>query len=193
MNQTLVNILSILKEFEGIIGAVLGSTVTLVVTDILRHKGKLKIYVPNFELKLDFEENFSEKKNSEREIRGITIRYKIQIYNGSDICKIMRDFKIRFYNGKNVLFTQIPRDEATRHFLSHISFVDDMEVANIAPHEIAVIDQSCYLHKNDVDFEKMSLVNNIVLGFIDEKDKKHSVMLQTKQLNINEMHAAMKD
>ena len=193
MNQTLVNVLSILKEFEGIIGAVLGSAVTLVVTDILRHKGKLKIYVPSFELKLDFEDYFSVKKNSEREIRGITIRYKIQIYNGSDICKIMRDFKIRFCNGKNVLFTQIPRDEATRHFIGHISFTDYMEVANIAPHEIAVIDQSYYLHKTDADFEKMNLVNSIVLEFMDEKDKKHSVMLQTKQLNINEMHAVVKD
>ena len=37
------NIVKIIKEFEGIIGAILGSVVTLVVTDILKRKGKLNI------------------------------------------------------------------------------------------------------------------------------------------------------
>ena len=42
------NIIKIIKEFEGIIGAILGSVVTLVVTDILKRKGKLNIYLMEF-------------------------------------------------------------------------------------------------------------------------------------------------
>ena len=43
------NIICIIKEFEGIIGAILGSTFTLIITDILKKIGKLKIYLNNFE------------------------------------------------------------------------------------------------------------------------------------------------
>lgn len=39
------DLIIILKEFEGIIGTILGSVTTLIVTDILRKIGKLKLYL----------------------------------------------------------------------------------------------------------------------------------------------------
>ena len=38
-----------IMEFEGIIGAILGSVVTLIITDILQNRGKIKHYLMNYE------------------------------------------------------------------------------------------------------------------------------------------------
>jgi hypothetical protein len=38
-------ILQVLNEFQGIIGTILGSVTTLIVTDILKKRGRLKIYL----------------------------------------------------------------------------------------------------------------------------------------------------
>lgn len=35
-------------EFEGIIGVILGSVTTLVATELLKSRGKLKLYLKNF-------------------------------------------------------------------------------------------------------------------------------------------------
>ena len=48
MKTNIYDILNIIKEFEGIIGAVLGSIGTLIATDILKRKGKLNIYLMDF-------------------------------------------------------------------------------------------------------------------------------------------------
>lgn len=42
-------IINIIKDFEGVIGAILGSISTLIVTDFLRKRGKLKIYLMKYE------------------------------------------------------------------------------------------------------------------------------------------------
>ena len=39
------NIIKIIVELEGVIGAVLGVITTVIVTDILRRKGKLEIFI----------------------------------------------------------------------------------------------------------------------------------------------------
>ena len=48
-----MSVVDILLEFEGIIGAILGSVATLVVTDILQRKGKIKQYLMFYEAKTE--------------------------------------------------------------------------------------------------------------------------------------------
>ena len=40
--ETFINFI---KDFEGIFGAILGSATTLIITDILHKKGRLKFYL----------------------------------------------------------------------------------------------------------------------------------------------------
>ena len=56
MKINIYDILNIIKEFEGIIGAVLGSIGTLIATDILKRKGKLNIYLMDFKGKYWYRE-----------------------------------------------------------------------------------------------------------------------------------------
>ena len=145
----------------------------------------MTLYVPECKLKTDFEQEFTD--TPEYKTRGISLKYKIQIYNGSDVCKIMRDFKVYFCRNKDEMFSMVPRDEGTRRYSSHISFVDNMEVANIAPHEIVVYEQSLYLFLKDSNYEKLNDVNRIELRFIDEKDKTHKVILKSEQINLDKL------
>ena len=93
------NIICIIKEFEGIIGAILGSTFTLIITDILKKIGKLKIYLNNFEgrywynSKDDRYEPTTSKKYG-TSIESFRFKFDIDVYNSSEIPKIMRDLKI---------------------------------------------------------------------------------------------------
>ena len=44
-------ILQLLNDFQGIIGTILGSVTTLIVTDILKKRGQLKNYLVSYEAK----------------------------------------------------------------------------------------------------------------------------------------------
>ena len=41
-------VINFIKDFEGIFGAILGSATTLIITDVLRKKGKLKFYLMDY-------------------------------------------------------------------------------------------------------------------------------------------------
>ena len=93
------NIICIIKEFEGIIGTILGGAFTLIITDILKKIGKLKIYLNNFEgrywynSKADPYEPTTSKKYG-TSIESFRFKFDIDLYNSSEIPKIMRDLKI---------------------------------------------------------------------------------------------------
>ena len=101
------NIICIIKEFEGIIGAILGSAFTLIITDILKKIGKLKINLNDFEerywynSKDDRYEPTTSKKYC-TSIEGFRFKFDIDVYNSSELPKIMRDLKISIYK-KNIL------------------------------------------------------------------------------------------
>ncbi|EOW2658305.1 hypothetical protein ACOVAV_002819, partial [Enterococcus faecalis] len=42
------SIIKLLIEFEGIIGAILGSVATLITTELLKSRGKIRLYLRDF-------------------------------------------------------------------------------------------------------------------------------------------------
>lgn len=95
----MLEILQALNEFQGIIGAILGSVTTLIVSDMLKKKGKLKKYIIAYNDKFEkFKDvGCSMKGKSDDDFYGYSIKYILQVYNNSDTPKIMRDFKIVFF------------------------------------------------------------------------------------------------
>ena len=142
MNQRgdvfIVELFQILKDYEGIIGAVLGSVATLLTTYFLHHRGKLKNYsieyIARFETFRDV--GCGMKGKVDEDIYGYSIRYRFEIYNGYDYPRVARKFLLNFYRNKKLIFSKVPTDELTRVYNQHISHAEKSELSNIPSHEI---------------------------------------------------------
>ena len=179
------DVLQVLNEFQGIIGAILGTVATLIVTDILKKKGKLKIYISKYNAKYDSYKNagcFSDGDEKTR-LYSFSMKYTIQVYNQSDSQKIMRDFHLVFKEDRQEIYSIVPKDEVTRRYSSHISSIDDMEISNISPREIQVLDHSFYfLEKEMHNIEGANLVE---LQYKDEKNKKRKFAISKDTISRN--------
>jgi hypothetical protein len=171
------NILQIIKDFEGVIGAVLGSVSTLIVNDILKKKGILKIYLMKFEgIYYTIDKGvIRQAKGEEDNILYYSFNYKIQVYNRSETPKIMRDFKVIFIKDKKIVYSVVPADESTRRVTETRYHADDMDVYNIMPKTIQVLEQSGLV--NEEEFDKVEGLTKIELNYYDEMDKKRRVLL----------------
>lgn len=176
----------IILEFEGIIGAILGSVVTLIITDILQNQGKIKQYLMSYEAKVDTYEDVgcSQRGKEGDDIYGYGIKYEFQIYNGYKFPKIMRKFNIEFYKDKKLVMSIIPKDESNRRFSCGTSRVEDVEIANIQSYEITSYIHSAYIVNWEENFKKLNGVNRIALVYYDEKEKKHTIVLSEKEIDI---------
>ncbi|MCI5521922.1 MAG: hypothetical protein MR411_04900 [Tenericutes bacterium] len=130
------NIVCIIKEFEGIIGAILGSAFTLIITDILKKIGKLKIYLNNFEGRYWYnsKDNRYEPTTSKKygtSIESFRFKFDIDVYNSSELPKIMRDLKISIYKNKKFLKEVNVNDEETRRVVCRCITVDKTTIFNI--------------------------------------------------------------
>ena len=175
-------ILQLLNDFQGIIGTILGSVTTLIVTDILKKRGQLKNYLVSYEAKFQTFRDVGCKRDED--FYGYSIKYIIQIYNQSDTPKIMRDFRLIFYKNAKEQYSLIPDNEETRRYSAHISHIDEMEVANIAPKEIQVLKQSIYVMYDMLD--KIQGADKVELQYKDEKDKNRKIILSNKVITTDD-------
>lgn len=179
-----MSVVDILLEFEGIIGAILGSVAMLVVTDILQRKGKIKQYLMFYEAKTETYKDVGcgQKGKSDNDIYGYSIKYNFQIYNGYNFPKIMRKFSLDFYKDKVLVMSIVPKDESTRYFSCATSRADDMEISNISSHEIASYNHTVYIGNWEEEFKKLNGINKIELAYYDEKDKKQIIVLSKNEI-----------
>ena len=171
------NIILIIRELQGILGTISGAITTLIVTNILRNKGKLKTYLIDWE---DKYETFKDVKcySSDTKISDFyhyTFTYTLQVYNKSEVPKIMRNFKVNFYDEKTKIFSYIPDDETTRRYSNHRYHTDKMEVINISPKEIQVLKQSGYVKYEEL--EHIEGASKVDLTYYDERNKRRAVTL----------------
>jgi len=179
------DIISIIKGFEGILGAVLGSSTTLIVSDILKRKGELKLYLIKWEgcYKTYGDIGCSLLGKEDSDFYFYSFSYTLQVYNKSDVPKIMKDFKIKFYKEKEEVYSFIPNNDYTERYGAGSTMVDKMEVANIKPKEIQVLKQSGYVNENDLDI--IEGTSKIKLTYYDEKDKERTILLYKSIISKN--------
>lgn len=173
-------ILQALNEFQGIIGTILGSVTTLIVTDILKKRGKLNNYLISYEDKFQTFEDVgcSMSGKVDEDFYGYSVKYVIQVYNKSDTPKIMRDFKLVFLKNMEEVYTIVPNDEETKRYSSHATHIDEMEICNIEPKQIQVLKQSIYVRYEMLD--RIEGANKVELQYKDEKDKKRKIILSNE-------------
>lgn len=152
----------------------------MVATDILRKRGKLKIYLSKYDAKFETFKDVGCSMGGKRDedFYGYDMKYTIQVYNKSDTPKIMRDFRVIFFKDKKEVYSLVPSDEGTRRYTAHVSRVDEMEISNIAPKEIQVLDQTVYIMYDELD--RIEGVNKVELQYKDEKDKNKKYVLSKK-------------
>lgn len=167
------NVIKIIVELEGVIGAVLGVIATLIVTDILRRKGKLEVFIIN--ANGDFYYNDTGSRVTYRK-KGMELEYysfelEFSVYNKSDIPKIMRDIKVEIYVNDKLLIEKNVKDEETRRYSNHSSFADEAKIYNIEPKKADIFKFTFYLDK---DIAKKLRNKQVVfkLKYYNEKNKR---------------------
>jgi hypothetical protein len=170
--ETFINFI---KDFEGIFGAILGSATTLIITDILHKKGRLKFYLMDYNGEYCYESkenHYGPTKDKEygQEIESYRFQFTLDIYNTSELPKIMRDLKIKVYKDKKFL-TSIPvNDEDTRRVVCKCITVDQTTIFNFNGKETANITLSAEVPK-----EFAEQLNNkdiaLKLNYKNEKNK----------------------
>ncbi|EMG25907.1 hypothetical protein K7G42_06055 [Streptococcus parauberis] len=176
------SIIKLLIEFEGIIGAILGSVATLITTELLKSRGKIRLYLRDFigvyQTYRDVGAGRSGKTDDD--FYGYKMKYSFEVYNGTDLSRIMRGFRVVFYNGDKAVFSEIPKNEETRRYSQHFSSIDEMEILNIYPREIQVLKHSLYISEEDLD--KIEDSTKIVMTYYNEKDKQKSLILSDEKV-----------
>ena len=173
MKINIYDILNIIKEFEGIIGAILGSIGTLIATDILKRKGKLNIYLMDFKGKYWYREkdhyDLTTTKTKDNVLNSYKFEFIIDVYNSNELPKIMRDIKICIYKNKTLLNEVDVNDEETRRISCHCVMVDKTTVFNINGRQSYNIKLSAELPEEETHKLKDGLI--LKLKYKNEKGK----------------------
>lgn len=115
----------------GVIGTILGTILGWVLNS-LSTKGKLKIYVSSW--KDNFQYNNAGSmvpSKSKEQTECYHYDLTLDVYNSSSETKILRNIKIEFGDGKNILHTSIPKDDATRRWNGPVAFYDSIVPLNV--------------------------------------------------------------
>lgn len=171
-------IIQILQEYDGIIGAILGVIATLITTDWLNRKGKLNIYVMNWKDKYEtYEDVGCFKGGKERtDFYGYESEVILEVYNGSNTQKIMRNVKTNFYKDDVEKYKATPKNEDSRRKTESGWITrDSVEVVNFKPKEVIKLKLSNYIYEDKLN--EIEKCNKVYLTYIDEKNKTRKILL----------------
>ncbi|MGP3749736.1 hypothetical protein ACTWKA_22055 [Bacillus sp. 3A_MP1] len=171
------NIGEIISDFEGIIGALLGVIVTLILTHILKHFGAIKFYIVGFEINFRSDNdgwgtNINSSKN---EATQAEIQSQIEIYNGAEIPKVLREIKFCFYKNTNLIVSVAPDDKATEEY-DKFSYYRDM-LFNINLPSKQIIDINLIKLLNEEETKQVKKCNRVYLEAKDHNGKMYKALL----------------
>lgn len=98
-----MDITQLLIEYKSIIGTILGSVTALIVTHSLRHFGKVRFYLNSWECSYYTVTDIGDYVKTDNIINAVSceLRVSLDLYNGSDIPKNLRDAHIELYSKSN--------------------------------------------------------------------------------------------
>ena len=174
-----------IREFEGIIGAVLGATfgtvATLSTTKIMQKIGKTNIFVSDHNVKFLSKEETQMSGSGKRESLPfdeavmLTVRTSIEFYNSSDSPKIIRNFAVSFRDNRNKELENVkPKNlSTTKNVKTSIGgylSTSDLTILNLPPKEIISIPI-----ESTISDEKISLSNVRYVYLTGENEKGKSI------------------
>jgi hypothetical protein len=144
-----------LEKFEGIIGALLGVMLTLIMTELFKRTGKFIFYTTKSEVEFRKQTNplFSDYRAIQdiADADQISIKLILEIFNSADTPKVLRQGIFNFYKDNSLLLSVEPKDNSTARSNGHWTIRDGFINANIKNKEIITIDLSNVLTKEQTE------------------------------------------
>ena len=170
--------IELVEKFEGIIGALFGVIITMILTQWLKSLGKTRFYLVSSEFKYmrDTVNDFGETRSEhceKVEADNLQINCTIEIYNSSEIHKILRDVKFSFYDGGKMLLNVTPEDKETEQRAKYWTIREELLNINIPPKQIITIELIRYIGEQYT--ETIKQCNRVMLTMKNHNGKKHKI------------------
>lgn len=163
-----MNILNIIKEFEGILGAILGAVSTLFATELIRRYGKLKFY------NICFNRSFI-SFNDILDNDSVSLEFVIDIFNSSSMQKTMRGISIQFFNNSVMRLEVVPLLETDINFKDQIKKPVIFDINNILPKELQRVHLHIFIYSENLS--KIKDTDHIYLKFTKENNTTKKFLL----------------
>ncbi|WP_238858989.1 hypothetical protein [Clostridium sp. YIM B02569] len=136
------DLIAFISKFQGIFGTLLGSIfgviTTLITTQLIKNLGKIQFYFYDYEIKYhryNQEEYDMEVIEDAAKAEYGNFKMRMQLYNNSEIMKILRDVSIEFELESKVICLNLHNSELTERTQFHTS-TKDITIINIPPKQI---------------------------------------------------------
>lgn len=166
----------ILIAIIGVMGTLFGTVVGWLL-NFLQQKGKLNIYVKDG-LNAKFETADSVPAESKDKVECFSYDITLDIYNSSGNTKIMREVEIWFYNNKNIIKKDIPKDNSKTKIEGGIFIHFDVEMINISAKSGRQLLFHNYFWNDEMNF--IWNVTSIKLHYKNEKGKDKEILIEKK-------------
>lgn len=169
--------LDFLREFQGILGAILGAVSTLITTNILRRFGKINLYIIKKEIELfkksqsDYGLTIEEVASDYNEADSLKYSFELVFYNSSDIYKSFFDINLKFIGDNKRVFFHKPYDQAKSYFTSQRWVHEEIDTIELEPKKLKVVKLNGWLDKEELI--KSTNMTNIIKIYLVAKNSKN--------------------
>lgn len=165
------NLIKLIKNFDGILGAVIsiiGGLIVSIITYIWRSCRNLNIGLRNWKVYGSIINELGEygyEEATSLKYEDIYVKTEVEIYNACDDFKIMRNIKIVFYNNKIKLFDITPYDDDNSVIIAD-KFKEGGKVSIIN-----IEGKKCIVKKfNFRIIDTMKYINNVTAVYLEYTD-----------------------
>lgn len=172
----------------GVIGTILGTILGWVLNS-LSTKGKLKIYVSSWKDNFQYNDTGSMvPSKSKEQTECYHYDLTLDVYNSSGETKILRNVKIEFSDGEDILYTSVPKDDATKRWNGPVAFYDTIVPLNIPPKAIIQLKLHDGAWSSDGGLDFVWNTQIVYLAYDNENGKKKRITIKKENYNNHFAH-----
>ena len=177
-----------IKDYEGIIGAICGTVFTLFSQYILKNIGKIYFYINHYDIK-EFEQNeYGEttyKNVNSFDVKNLRIIIDLELYNSSEIPKTMKNILICIYDKQKSVFKITPYDNKNndnKNITSNYTVSKEVNVLNLEPKK-CISKQFWFTVTDSNIIRTFKEFNKIYLTYNNEKNKHKKILINEEILH----------
>ncbi|MDB8439085.1 hypothetical protein [Turicibacter sanguinis] len=163
--------LDLFRNYEGIIGALLGVVVTTLLTEWIKSKGRLNFYFDAVNVKYmkgPDSWGICSECDSQEDYQWIEIEFEMQVYNSSEIKRILRDISIQLVSDNDTVISKV--------FLKQDK--NPLKVLNLPPKEITEFHLKTTLNHQDIILDDYKEIKEIYVITKNEKNKVYKNLIK---------------
>ncbi|MCI3922509.1 hypothetical protein MO973_19950 [Paenibacillus sp. TRM 82003] len=171
--------IKLIESFEGVIGAVLGVAVTLILTFVLKNSGKLTIFPTENIIHYYNQDTYGQNKDCKIEIAKFTsFDIVLDFYNGSEVPKVFRNLKIAFYKDKTLLHEDVLEDKTSERSTAYGRTMEEFTVLNFQPKTMTQVSMHYGTYGEITD--KIKSYNAFKITMSNQRNKRKTVFVYKK-------------